>query len=147
MKQVTVLTIEFQFLRGNRAFLNTSSGFLNFPHLTMAVKISTTKTSVRLQLDFTGDALTVSSTSTKTFITCVDQPPHWNCGPITNTVTSLDKFAKKQVCRFLVRCRQFFRKADVKKRTQSIHFTQSEEKLRLPSSPQWLRSNPSSSNQ
>ena len=91
LKKLTGSKIGLLFLRNNSVVIDTTQGFIQFPHLTMQVKTASSETTTNPQPVITDDALTIPPTTTKTITAFTDHPSKWNT---TGTVTPLEKFTE-----------------------------------------------------
>ena len=91
MKKLTGLKIGLLSMRNNSVVIDTTHGFIHFPHLTMPVRTASSETTTKPQPVNTDDALTILPTTTKTITAFVDHPSKWNT---TGTVTPLEKFTE-----------------------------------------------------
>ena len=91
MKKLTKPIPELHFVRNNSVVIDTTHGFIHFPHLTMQVKTASSETTTKPQPVITDEALTIPPTTTKTITAFIDHPSKWNT---TGTVTPLDKFTE-----------------------------------------------------
>ena len=90
-KKLTGPIIVMHFMRNNSVVIDTTHGLIHFPHLTMQVKIASSKTTTKRQPVITDEALTIPPTTTKTITAFIDHPSKWNT---TGTVTPLEKFTE-----------------------------------------------------
>ena len=90
-KKLTGPIFRLQFMRKNSVVIDTTHGFIHFPHLTMQVEAASSETTTRSQPVITDDALTMPQTTTKTITAFIDHPSKWNT---TGTVTPLEKFTE-----------------------------------------------------
>ena len=90
-KKLTGPIIGLHFMRNNSVVIDTTQGLINFPHLTMQVKKSSSETTTKPQPVMTDEALTIPPTTTKTITAFIDHPSQWNT---TGTVTPLEKFTE-----------------------------------------------------
>ena len=79
------------FLRNNSAVIDTTHGLIQFPHLTMQVKTTSSETTTKPQPVITDEAPTIPPTTTKTITAFIDHPSKWHT---TGTVTPLEKFTE-----------------------------------------------------
>ena len=86
MKKLTGPINGLHFMRNNSVVIDTTHGFIHFPHLTMQVKTTSSETTTKPQPVITDEALTIPPTTTKTVTAFMDHPSKWNT---TGTVTPL----------------------------------------------------------
>ena len=91
MKKVTGPKIGLHFKRNNSVVIDTTHGFIHFPHLTMQVKTASSETTTKPQPVITDDALIMPPMTTKTIRAFVDYPSKWNT---SGTVTTVEKFTE-----------------------------------------------------
>ena len=91
MKNLTGRIIGWHFMRHNSVVIDTTHGFIRFPHLTMQVKNAASETSADSQSVLTDDNLTISLETTKAITSFVDQPSEGNT---TCNVTPLEKLTE-----------------------------------------------------
>ena len=91
MKKLTGSIIALHFMRNNSVVIDTTHGLIQFPHLTMQVKTTSSGTTTKPQPVNTDEALTIPPTTTKTITAFIDHPSEWNT---TGTVTPLEKFTE-----------------------------------------------------
>ena len=91
MKKLTGPIIGLHFMRNNSVVIDTTHGFIHFPHLTMQVKTASSETTTKPQPVIADDAVTVPPTTTKTITIFIDHPSKRNA---TGTVTPLEKFTE-----------------------------------------------------
>ena len=91
MKKLTGPIIGLHFMRNKSVVIDTTHGFIHFPHLTMQVKAGSSETTTKPQPVITNEALTKPPTTTKTITVFIDHRSKWN---ITGTVTPLEKFTE-----------------------------------------------------
>ena len=80
-------------MRLNSVVINTTHGFLQFPHLTKQVKSASTGTGGELQAALIQDSITVAQTTTRAITAFVDQLTEWNT---TCTVTPVEKSHRRR---------------------------------------------------
>ena len=90
MKKLTGPIIGLHFMRNNSVVIDTTHGFIHFPHLTMQVETASSETTTKPQPVITDEALTIPPT-TKTVTAFIGHPSQWNT---TGTVTPLEKFTE-----------------------------------------------------
>ena len=78
-------------MRNNSLVIDTTHGFIHFPHLTMQVKTASSETTTKPQPVITDEALTIPPTTIKIITSFIDHPSEWN---ITGTVTPLEQFTE-----------------------------------------------------
>ena len=83
--------IGLHFIRHNSVIIDTTHGFIHFPHLTMQVKSAASETNTKPQAILIHDSITVSPKTTKIITAFVD---HTSAGHSTDTVTSVGKISK-----------------------------------------------------
>ena len=91
MKKLTGPIIGLHFMRNNSVVIDTTHGLIQFPHLTMQVKTTSSKTTTKPQPVITDEALTTPPKTTKTITAYIDHPSKWNT---TGTVTPLEKITE-----------------------------------------------------
>ena len=91
MKSLTGPIIGLHFMRNNSVVIDTTRGLIHIPHLTKQITTTSRETSTKTQPFFTGDALTIPPTTTKTITAFLDHPSKWNT---TGTLTPLGKFTE-----------------------------------------------------
>ena len=91
MKNLTGHFIGLHFMRHNSEVIDTTRGFIQFPHLTMQVKSALSQTSAKPQVIFIHDSITIPQLTTKTITAFVDHVSDWNT---TGTVMPLGKFTE-----------------------------------------------------
>ena len=91
MKNLTGPIIGLHFMRNNSVVMDRTHGLINFPHLTVQVKTTSSERTTKPQPVITDEALTIPPTTTKTITAFIDHPSKWNT---TGTVTPLEKFAE-----------------------------------------------------
>ena len=89
MKKMTGPIFGLHFMRNNSVVIDTTHGFIHFPHLTMQVKSTSSETTTKPQPIITDETLTISPTTTKTITAFIDHPSKRNT---TGAVTPLAKF-------------------------------------------------------
>ena len=89
MKKLTGPVIGLHFMRNNSVVIDTTHGFIHFPHLTMQVRTASSEITTKPQPVITDEALIIPPTTTKTITAFIDHPWKWNT---TDTVTPLKKF-------------------------------------------------------
>ena len=94
MKRLTEPIFGLHFMRNNSVIIDTTQGFIRFPHLTMEVKTASSETTTKPQPFITDEALTIPPTTTKTITAFIDHPSKWNT---TGTVTPLEKFTETAI--------------------------------------------------
>ena len=90
MKNRTGPIIGLHLMRNNSVIINTTHGFIHFPHLTIQFKI-TSKMSAKPQVVLTDGTVTIPPRTTKTLNGFVDHPSEWNT---TGAVTPMEKFTE-----------------------------------------------------
>ena len=78
-------------MRHNSVVIDTTHGFIRFPHLTMQVKSASGGTKAKLQAFPIHDSITVPPMTTKTITAFVDHLSEWNA---TGTLTPVEKFTE-----------------------------------------------------
>ena len=78
-------------MRNNSVVIDTTHGFIHFPHLAMQVKTASSETTTKPQPVITDKALTIAPVTTKTITAFIYHPSKWNT---TGTVTPLEKFTE-----------------------------------------------------
>ena len=91
MSKLTGPIIGWHFMRNNSVVIDTTHGLIYFPHLTMQVETTLSKTTTKEQPVISDDALTIPPTTTKTITAFVDHPSKWNT---TGMVTPLEKVSE-----------------------------------------------------
>ena len=91
MKKLTEPIIGLHFMRNNSVVIDTTHGFIHFPHLTMQVETASSETTTKRQPVITDEALTIPPTTTKTITAFIHHPSKRNT---TGTVTPLEKFTE-----------------------------------------------------
>ena len=88
-KNLTSPNIELHFLRHNSVVIDTTHGFIHFPHLTMQAKNAASEATAKPQTVLIHQSITVLPTTTKTITAFVDHPSEWHTA---GTVTPVGKF-------------------------------------------------------
>ena len=91
LKNLTGPIIGLHFMRHNSVVIDTTHGLIQFPHLTMQVKIALSQTTAKPQAVLIRDSLTIPQMTTKTITAFVDHSSEWKT---TGTVTPVEKFTE-----------------------------------------------------
>ena len=91
MKNLTGLIIGLHFMRHNSVVIDTTHGFIHFPHLTMQVKSALSQTSAKPQAVLIHYSITIPQMTTKTITAFVHHLSECNT---TGTVTPVIKFTE-----------------------------------------------------
>ena len=83
--------IGLHFMRHSNVVIDTTHGFIQFPQLTMQVKIASSQTSATPQAVLIHDSITIPQMTTKTITVFVDHLSEWNT---TSTVTTVEIFTE-----------------------------------------------------
>ena len=145
MQKLTGPINGLHFMKNNSVVNDTTHGLIHFPHLTMQVKTTSSKTTNKPQPIITDEALIIPPTTTRTIRAFTDHPSKWRTRGI---VTPLEKFT--ETASLLI---SYSLSTIIDKRKQSEwpkpqnHHISSKNTNRLQNSPWLLRSSPSTSNQ
>ena len=91
MKNPTGPIIGLHFMRHNSVVIDSTHGFMHFPHLTMQVKSALSQTSTKPQAVLIHDSIIIPQMTTKTIKAFIDHLSEWNT---TGTVTLFEKFTE-----------------------------------------------------
>ena len=132
MMNLTGPIIGFHFMRHNSMVIDTTHGFIHFPHLTMQAKTASSQTSAKPQAIFMHDSITIQQMTTKTITAFVDNLSEWNT---TATVTSMEKVTEAESLIISYSMSTIInRKIAVRVKTTQNHLIQSTRTHKLPNS-------------
>ena len=89
MKNLTGPNIGLHFMKHNSVVIDTTHGFIHFPHLTMQIKSASSQASAKPQAVLITDSKTIPPLTRRTITASVDHVSEWNT---TGTVTPVKKF-------------------------------------------------------
>ena len=91
MKNLTEPIIGLHFMRHYSVVIDTTHGFIHFPHLIMQVKSASNQAIAKPLAVLIHDSITIPQMTTKTITAFVDHISEWNT---TGTVTPVEKFTE-----------------------------------------------------
>ena len=93
MKNLTGPIIGLHSMRHNSVVIDTTSGLIHIPHLTMQVKSALSQSSAKPQAVLIADSISIPQLTTRTITEFVDHLSEWNT---TGTVTPVEKFTETE---------------------------------------------------